>query len=62
MDELVTHASDHSPGDGWVARSKPLWQALDSFTEDKQLVQNCRLRLEVIQESKFVERPFERDR
>jgi hypothetical protein len=62
MDELVTHACDHSPGNSWVARPKPFRQALDGFPKDKQLVQNCRLCLEVMQESGFVEVAYECDR
>jgi hypothetical protein len=62
MDELVTHASDHSPGNSRLARPKPFRQALDGFPEDKQLVQNCRLCLEVVQKSGFVEVSYERDR
>lgn len=62
MDELVTHTSDHSPRYGWVARPEPFRQALDRFPKDEQLVQNSRLRLEVIEKSRFVEVAFERDR
>ena len=44
-----------------MARPKPFRQALNGFPKDKQLVQNCRLRLEVIQESGFVKIAFEHD-
>jgi hypothetical protein len=62
MDELVAHASDHPPGDGWMAGPKFFRQAFDGFSKDEQLVQNRRLCLEVVEESGFVEVSCERDR
>jgi len=55
MDELVAHTRNHSPRHGWVARPKSFRQALDRFSEDEQLVQNSRLRLEITEESGFIE-------